>query len=173
MARSDYSSYGMTQEGYNSASSQFFVVTTDDKASLNSLNQYYASFGKVIEGYEFIEEIANLYSEDETSSGGDAAENDGTQTEENAENQTEENTENNTEENSESSADGDNGESEEDKNVPKMKSIRVETYGANYGLPNMINYDTTLSRVQQIQSYYQQLTSQSSNTETTTVDTAE
>ena len=66
MARSDYSSYGLTEQGYNSASSQFFFVTTDDKASLSSLNQNYAAFGKVIEGYEFIEEIEKLYAEDAT-----------------------------------------------------------------------------------------------------------
>lgn len=63
MARSDYSSYGLTEQGYNSASSQFFIVTTDDKASLSNLNQNYAAFGKVIEGYEFIEEIEKLYAE--------------------------------------------------------------------------------------------------------------
>jgi cyclophilin family peptidyl-prolyl cis-trans isomerase len=29
MARSDYSSLGMTEEGYNSASTQFFIMTSD------------------------------------------------------------------------------------------------------------------------------------------------
>lgn len=65
VARSDYSSYGLSEEGYNSGSSQFFIVTSDDKSTLNSLNQQYAAFGRVIEGYEYIEEIANLYAKKE------------------------------------------------------------------------------------------------------------
>ncbi len=65
MARSDYSSYGLNEQGYNSASSQFFIVTTDDKAALANLNQNYASFGKVIEGYEYVEEIEKLYGDKE------------------------------------------------------------------------------------------------------------
>lgn len=60
MARSDYSSYGLAEEGYNSASSQFFIVTTDNSDVLNNLNQNYASFGKVIEGYDIVEAIANV-----------------------------------------------------------------------------------------------------------------
>ena len=60
MARSDYSSYGLTEEGYNSGSSQFFIVTTDKKETLDSLNYNYASFGKVIEGYEVVEAISNV-----------------------------------------------------------------------------------------------------------------
>ena len=128
MARSDYSSYGLTTEGYNSASSQFFIVTTDDKAALNNLNQYYASFGKIIEGYEFVEEIASVYSKTEES---------------NSE-------ENKTEEDSES------------KDVPKMNSVRVETFGANYGLPNKINYDEILSTVNKYQSLFNNINSNTS-----------
>mgnify|MGYP004680504785 FL=1 len=60
MARSDYSSYGLTEEWYNSGSSQFFIVTTDKKETLDSLNYNYASFGKVIEGYEVVEAISNV-----------------------------------------------------------------------------------------------------------------
>lgn len=67
MARSDYSSYGLNEEGYNSGSSQFFITTTDDSSKLKSLNQNYASFGKVIEGYEYIEEIAKVYAGKEAS----------------------------------------------------------------------------------------------------------
>ena len=65
MARSDYSSYGLTEEGYNSGSTQFFIVTTEDKTKLNALNKLYAPFGKVIEGYEYVEEIATLYNKEE------------------------------------------------------------------------------------------------------------
>lgn len=54
MARSDYSSMGLAEEGYNSASTQFFIMTSDN----SSLDGYYASFGKVIEGYDIVEKIA-------------------------------------------------------------------------------------------------------------------
>lgn len=56
MARSDYSSVGMTEEGYNSASTQFFIMTSDNK----SLDGYYTPFGKVIEGYDIVEKIAQV-----------------------------------------------------------------------------------------------------------------
>lgn len=62
MARTDYSSYvyyygiDITEEGYNSAGSQFFIITTDDNTSLTG---YYAGFGKIIEGYDVLEKIAN------------------------------------------------------------------------------------------------------------------
>lgn len=74
MARSDYSSYGLNEQGYNSASSQFFIVTTDDKAALSNLNQNYAPFGKVIEGYEFVEEIEKLYAENKEEGSEESAE---------------------------------------------------------------------------------------------------
>ena len=61
MARTDYSSYAsispaLIEEGYNSAGSQFFIMTTDDNVSLTG---YYAGFGKVIEGYDILEKVAN------------------------------------------------------------------------------------------------------------------
>lgn len=56
MARSDYSSYGYTEEGYNSAGSQFFIMTKDT----SSLNGLYAPFGKVIEGMDVIHKIENV-----------------------------------------------------------------------------------------------------------------
>ena len=65
MARSDYSYYGKTTEGYNSASSQFFIMTEDTA----SLNGSYAAFGKVIEGFDVLDKIANVEikeEEDET-----------------------------------------------------------------------------------------------------------
>jgi len=130
VARSDYSSYGLTEEGYNSGSSQFFIVTTDDKSTLNNLNQNYASFGKVIEGYEYIEEIVKINEEKNKKS--------------------DESTET-TEENSEDSSKDD---------VPKTTSVRVETFGVKYKLPNAINYDKTLSTIAQYQSIYQQLNQQ-------------
>jgi len=59
MARSDYSSYGsttMAKKGYDSASSQFFIMT-EDNASLDGL---YAAFGKVTSGMDVVEKIANV-----------------------------------------------------------------------------------------------------------------
>ena len=57
MARADYSSLGLTEQGYNSAGSQFFIVTSDTTSSLDGL---YAAFGQVIEGYDVVEKIANV-----------------------------------------------------------------------------------------------------------------
>ena len=53
MARSDYSQMGLYEEGYNSAGSQFFIMTGDNA----SLNGYYAAFGKVIEGIEVLDKL--------------------------------------------------------------------------------------------------------------------
>ena len=60
MARSDYSSMGssLAKEGYNSASCQFFIVTSDSNES--SLDGQYAGFGKVIEGMDVVDKIANV-----------------------------------------------------------------------------------------------------------------
>ena len=60
MARSDYSSLGTTvaKEGYNSASCQFFIVTSEEHES--SLDGQYAGFGKVIEGMDVVDKIANV-----------------------------------------------------------------------------------------------------------------
>ena len=59
MARSDYTSYSstLTTESYNSGSSQFFIMTSDDHTNLSG---YYAGFGKVIEGMDVVKEIANV-----------------------------------------------------------------------------------------------------------------
>lgn len=59
MARGDYTAYSstLTSESYNSASSQFFIMTTNEHTNLSG---YYAGFGKVIEGMEVIKEIENV-----------------------------------------------------------------------------------------------------------------
>ena len=63
MARGDYSAYAsyfgssVVEEGYNSAGSQFFIMTTDYNTSLTGS---YAGFGKVIEGFDVLEEIAKV-----------------------------------------------------------------------------------------------------------------
>ena len=59
MARGDYSAYSssLMKEGYNSASSQFFIMTTNDYTNLSG---YYAGFGKVIEGMDVVKKIAEV-----------------------------------------------------------------------------------------------------------------
>ncbi len=58
MARSDYTSYSpaLTTESYNSAGSQFFIMT----AETASLNGYYAPFGQVIEGMDVVHAIEKV-----------------------------------------------------------------------------------------------------------------
>lgn len=62
MARNDYSNYAyyapnLLEEGYNTAGSQFFIMTTDDNVALTG---YYAGFGKVVEGFDVLEKVANV-----------------------------------------------------------------------------------------------------------------
>ena len=58
MARADYTSYSssLTTESYNSAGSQFFIMTADNE----SLDGNYAPFGKVIEGLDVVHAIENV-----------------------------------------------------------------------------------------------------------------
>lgn len=56
MARRDYTYYGKATEGYNSAATQFFIMLEDTE----SLDGLYASFGKVTEGMDIIEEIGKV-----------------------------------------------------------------------------------------------------------------
>ncbi len=57
MARSDYSSLaGLATKGYNSACSQFFIMTKDN----TSLDGQYAAFGEVKEGMDIVDEISNV-----------------------------------------------------------------------------------------------------------------
>lgn len=57
MARADYTQYGsgLSSYSYNSASTEFFIMTADTP----SLNGYYAPFGKVIEGMDVVDNIVN------------------------------------------------------------------------------------------------------------------
>ena len=59
MARADYTSYSPTlsEESYNSAGSQFFIMTTNNHTNLDG---YYAGFGKVIEGMDVVHNIENV-----------------------------------------------------------------------------------------------------------------
>ena len=101
MARSDYTSYSssLTEESYNSASSQFFIMT----AKNTSLNGQYASFGKVIEGMDVVHQIEQVEVK-----AADNAEETG------------------------------NTEESTPVNPPKITSIRVETNGVDYGLPETL-----------------------------------
>lgn len=59
MARSDYSSQGtttLTKKGYDSASSQFFIMTADN----SQLDGQYAAFGEVKEGMDVVDKISNV-----------------------------------------------------------------------------------------------------------------
>ena len=59
MARADYTqkySQSLTTESYNSAGSQFFIMTADN----SSLDGNYAPFGKVIEGMDIVHNIEKV-----------------------------------------------------------------------------------------------------------------
>ena len=101
MARSDYTSYSstLTEESYNSGSSQFFIMTAEN----TGLNGQYTSFGKVIEGMDIVHQIEGV----EVKAADDA--------------ETTGNTEVST-----------------PVNPPVITSIRVETNGADYGLPETL-----------------------------------
>ena len=109
MARSDYSSWGYTTEGYNSAGCQFFIMSADN----SQLDGMYSAFGKVIEGMDVVEKIANVevYYRD-------------TEVDENYEIPKDE--------------EGNEILSDTPKEQPVIKSITVETYGVDYGVPNVI-----------------------------------
>lgn len=110
MARSDYSQYGLTTEGYNSAASQFFIMTNDN----TQLDGLYAAFGKVIEGMDVVEKIANVevhYRDSDLKEGQEAPKD----------------------------KDGNEIASDKPKKEPVMKSISVETYGVDYGIPKTID----------------------------------
>lgn len=92
MARSDYSSYSkeLTKYGYDSAGSQFFIMTKDT----DYLNGLYAGFGRVIEGIDVLEKLENCKVEE-----------------------------------------SDNGEESKPVDPPVITSIRVDTFGKEYDLP--------------------------------------
>ena len=113
MERDDFSYFGYTEEGYNSANCNFSILT-DNKENYNG---YYAAFGKVIEGMDVVDAIAATRVET---------------TDENAEQTTEDDT----------------------KNVITIKSISVDTFGLDYGMPETVNYEKNMEKVNQIYSQY-------------------
>ena len=110
MARSDYSQMGLYEEGYNSAGSQFFIMTGDNA----TLNGYYAAFGKVIEGMEILDKL----------------------------NETEVTTADETE----------GAVASKPVNPPVIKSVRVDTFGVDYGKPETVKPFDYNSYLQQMYS---------------------
>lgn len=114
MARKDYSTYSsinpaLTTYGYNSAGSQFFIMTEDN----DYLDGYYAAFGEVTEGMDIVEKIANVevyYRSSELKEGESAPKDN----------------------------DGNEIASDKPKKAPVIKSITVETYGVDYGIPETV-----------------------------------
>ena len=110
MARADYTqqySSSLTTESYNSAGSQFFIMTADNE----SLDGYYAPFGKVIEGMDVVHKIEKVeVKEKETTS-------------------------------SDSSSSEKNKEEKEKStpvNDVIISKVTVETYGVDYGKPDTL-----------------------------------
>ena len=109
MARADYSSMGLAEEGYNSASDQFFIMDE----TTPSLDGYYAAFGKVIEGMDVVEKIADvevIYRSDEL------AEDEEVPTDE----------------------EGNQIASDTPVNKPVITKMTVETFGVDYGEPETV-----------------------------------
>lgn len=111
MARSDYSSISssLTEEGYNSAGSQFFIMHEDNQ----TLNGLYTGFGKVIEGMDVVDKIANV---EVTYRSADLKEGEEAPKDENGNTKT----------------------ADMPINKPVIISITVETYGINYGEPETV-----------------------------------
>ena len=99
MARADYTQYSSTlaKQSYNSAGTQFFIMTTNNHTNLSG---YYAGFGKVIEGMDVVKKIADVKVKKA--------------------------------DNSEET--GNTEESTPKKDV-KIKSVKVDTFGVDYGMP--------------------------------------
>lgn len=109
MARADYSSMGLAEEGYNSASDQFFIMDE----TTPSLDGYYAAFGRVIEGMDVVEKIADvevIYRSDEL------AEDEEVPTDE----------------------EGNQIASDTPVNKPVITKMTVETFGVDYGEPETV-----------------------------------
>lgn len=111
MARGDYTSYSpsLTTESYNSAGSQFFIMTADN----SSLDGYYAAFGKVIEGIDIVHNIEKV----EVKAA--ETESESTDTAEDSENKEEK-------------------EKSIPVNDVIISKVTVETYGVNYGKPKTL-----------------------------------
>ena len=119
MERDDYSFFGLTQEGYNSANCNFALLTKD----MPEYNEYYAAFGKVVEGMDVLDAIAATRVEDSKDENGNQVNSEETKADEN-------------------------------KNKITVKSISVDTFGVDYGIPETVNYEENYQKVNQIYSQY-------------------
>ena len=108
MARGDYSSYGsgLTSYSYNSAGTQFFIVTED----ATYLDGYYTAFGRVIEGMDIVDRISQLEVVYRSSELGE-------------------------DEEAPKDEEGQTIPSDRPVNPPAIKSMKVETFGVDYGEP--------------------------------------
>lgn len=111
MARSDYSSISstLTEESYNSAGSQFFIMHEDN----TSLSGLYTGFGKVIEGMDVVGKIANTevtYRSADLDEGEEAPKDE----------------------------EGNTLTADMPINKPVITSITIETYGVDYGEPETL-----------------------------------
>ena len=139
MERDDYSYFGYTEEGYNSANCNFCILTED----LESYDGYYAAFGEIVEGMDVLDAIAATRveeSEDENSSESGEVDISGTET-------SSDETSSDSEETSESGETSDSEETEDDVNTITISSITVDTFGIDYGLPETVNYEETINKV--------------------------
>ncbi len=127
MARADYTqqySPSLTTESYNSAGSQFFIMTEANE----SLDGYYAPFGKVIEGLDVVHNIEKV----EVKVADDGEEETGTE-------------EDTTDAGEDAAADTEGteeNEEEKEKSTPVndviISKVTVETFGNDFGKPETL-----------------------------------
>ncbi len=128
MERDDYSYFGYTEEGYNSANCNFCILTED----IENYDGQYASFGKVVDGMEVLDAIAA--SRTEVNSNDGSVDITDTETASN--------------ENSDENVNGEaTGNDESKENTIKIKSITVDTFGVDYGVPETVNYEANFEKV--------------------------
>ena len=133
MERDDYSYFGYTEEGYNSANCNFCILTED----IENYDGQYASFGKVVDGMEVLDAIAA--SRTEVNSNDGSADITDTETASN--------------ENSDENVNGEaTGNDESKENTIKIKSITVDTFGVDYGVPETVNYEANFEKVNEANS---------------------
>ena len=126
MERDDYSYLGYAEESYNSANCNFAILTED----IDNYNGYYAAFGNVIEGIDVLEAVAATRVEEKEESKDTTTE------------------ETKTTESSEEKAEKDNV------NVITITSISVDTFGVDYGIPEVVNYEENMEEANKIYNQY-------------------
>lgn len=128
MERDDYSYFGYTEEGYNSANCNFCILTED----MTNYNGYYAAFGNVIEGMDVLEAIAASRVEESDDKDDDEVDISDTET---------------TSDEDSDKVSKEDEETEDDVNTITIKSITIDTFGVDYGLPETVNYEENMDKV--------------------------